>query len=37
MSAPYIRKAVEWLKARQGADGGWGEIVPVIGSIVATK
>ncbi len=25
MNAPYIRKAVEWLKARQCADGGWGE------------
>ncbi len=25
MRAPYIRKAVEWLKSRQRADGGWGE------------
>lgn len=25
VNAPYIRKAVEWLKARQCADGGWGE------------
>ncbi|MEM1343722.1 MAG: squalene--hopene cyclase [Pseudomonadota bacterium] len=25
MSQPYIRRAVEWLKARQRADGGWGE------------
>lgn len=25
MSAPYVRKAVEWLKARQLADNGWGE------------
>lgn len=25
MSAPYIRKAVDWLKARQLADNGWGE------------
>ncbi|MEM7056976.1 MAG: squalene--hopene cyclase [Pseudomonadota bacterium] len=25
MQAPYIRKAVDWLKARQRADGGWGE------------
>jgi len=25
MSAPYIRKAVEWLKSRQLADDGWGE------------
>ena len=22
---PYIRKAVDWLKAQQQADGGWGE------------
>lgn len=22
---PYIRKAVEWLRSRQNADGGWGE------------
>ncbi|HLF59014.1 MAG TPA: squalene--hopene cyclase [Alphaproteobacteria bacterium] len=25
MKAPHIRKAVDWLKSRQGADGGWGE------------
>jgi squalene-hopene/tetraprenyl-beta-curcumene cyclase len=25
MQAPYIRKAVEWLRARQREDGGWGE------------
>ena len=25
MSLPYIQKAVEWLKLRQRADGGWGE------------
>ncbi len=25
MNAPYVRKAVEWLKALQCADGGWGE------------
>jgi squalene-hopene/tetraprenyl-beta-curcumene cyclase len=25
MTAPHIRKAVEWLKSRQRADGGWGE------------
>ena len=25
MQAPYIRKAVEWLKLHQGRDGGWGE------------
>ncbi len=25
MRAPYIRKAVDWLIARQRADGGWGE------------
>lgn len=25
MQQPYIRKAVEWLKARQRPDGGWGE------------
>ncbi|MEL6997687.1 MAG: squalene--hopene cyclase [Pseudomonadota bacterium] len=25
MQQPYIRKAVDWLKARQKPDGGWGE------------
>ena len=25
MSAPYVRRAVTWLKARQRPDGGWGE------------
>jgi squalene-hopene/tetraprenyl-beta-curcumene cyclase len=25
MSQPYIRKAVDWLKARQNPDSGWGE------------
>lgn len=25
MQAPYVRKAVNWLKERQRADGGWGE------------
>ncbi len=25
MSAPYVRRAVDWLKARQQPDGGWGE------------
>jgi squalene-hopene/tetraprenyl-beta-curcumene cyclase len=25
MSAPYVRKAVDWLLAHQNADGGWGE------------
>jgi squalene-hopene/tetraprenyl-beta-curcumene cyclase len=25
MRAPYVRKAVAWLLARQQADGGWGE------------
>lgn len=25
MQAPYVRKAVAWLKARQRDDGGWGE------------
>jgi squalene-hopene/tetraprenyl-beta-curcumene cyclase len=25
MGQPWIRKAVEWLKARQREDGGWGE------------
>jgi squalene-hopene/tetraprenyl-beta-curcumene cyclase len=24
-SAPYIRKAVNWIKSRQNMDGGWGE------------
>jgi squalene-hopene/tetraprenyl-beta-curcumene cyclase len=27
MRAPYVKKAVEWLVARQNADGGWGETV----------
>ncbi|MEM9061888.1 MAG: squalene--hopene cyclase [Pseudomonadota bacterium] len=25
MNQPYVRKAVDWLKARQRPDGGWGE------------
>ena len=25
MNQPYVRRAVEWLKARQRDDGGWGE------------
>ncbi|MEL6197697.1 MAG: prenyltransferase/squalene oxidase repeat-containing protein, partial [Pseudomonadota bacterium] len=25
MSQPYIRRAVDWLKTQQHADGGWGE------------
>jgi squalene-hopene/tetraprenyl-beta-curcumene cyclase len=25
MHAPYIRKAITWLKGRQREDGGWGE------------
>ncbi|MEE8275725.1 MAG: squalene--hopene cyclase [Alphaproteobacteria bacterium] len=25
LRAPYVRKSVDWLIARQGADGGWGE------------
>ena len=25
MTSPYVSKAVQWLKARQRADGGWGE------------
>ncbi|MEM7743944.1 MAG: squalene--hopene cyclase [Pseudomonadota bacterium] len=25
MNQPYVRRAVEWLKARQRPDGGWGE------------
>lgn len=25
MNATYVRRAVAWLKARQNADGGWGE------------
>jgi squalene-hopene/tetraprenyl-beta-curcumene cyclase len=27
LRAPYVRKAVDWLVARQNADGGWGETV----------
>ena len=27
MTAPYVRKAAEWLAAHQNADGGWGETV----------
>jgi len=27
MRAPYVRRAVDWLKSRQNADGGWGETV----------
>jgi squalene-hopene/tetraprenyl-beta-curcumene cyclase len=27
MRAPYVRRAVDWLAARQNADGGWGETV----------
>ena len=26
MNQPYIRKAVNWIKSRQNADGGWGEV-----------
>ena len=26
MRQPYIRRAVDWLKARQNPDGGWGEV-----------
>ena len=25
MNAPYIRKSVDWVKAQQREDGGWGE------------
>ena len=25
LQQPYIRKAVDWLKSKQNADGGWGE------------
>ena len=25
MAAAHVRRAVAWLKARQQADGGWGE------------
>jgi squalene-hopene/tetraprenyl-beta-curcumene cyclase len=25
MSQPYVREAIDWLLARQSADGGWGE------------
>jgi squalene-hopene/tetraprenyl-beta-curcumene cyclase len=27
LDAPHVRKAVAWLKARQNADGGWGETI----------
>src|SRR5262249_34362416 len=27
MRAPYVRRAVDWLIAKQNADGGWGETV----------
>src|SRR6185369_4492525 len=27
MHAPWVRRAVDWLKARQNADGGWGETI----------
>ena len=27
LHAPHVRRAVTWLKARQNADGGWGETV----------
>src|SRR5206468_4292182 len=27
LRAPYVRRAVEWLRARQNAGGGWGETV----------
>ena len=27
LRAPWVRRAVEWLKARQNPDGGWGETV----------
>src|SRR5213594_3271417 len=27
LRAPWVRRAVEWLRARQNADGGWGETV----------
>ncbi|MDR4507327.1 MAG: squalene--hopene cyclase [Candidatus Brocadiaceae bacterium] len=27
MNAPYIRKAVEWMKNVQNSDGGWGETI----------
>jgi squalene-hopene/tetraprenyl-beta-curcumene cyclase len=26
MSLPYVRRAVDWVKARQNPDGGWGEV-----------
>jgi squalene-hopene/tetraprenyl-beta-curcumene cyclase len=26
MSRPYVRRAVNWVKARQNPDGGWGEV-----------
>ena len=25
MASPYIRRAVQWLRSKQNADGGWGE------------
>ncbi|MBP1686207.1 MAG: squalene cyclase [Deltaproteobacteria bacterium] len=27
LNAPYVRRAVAWLKAHQNADGGWGESI----------
>jgi squalene-hopene/tetraprenyl-beta-curcumene cyclase len=27
MQAPYVRRAVRWLEARQNGDGGWGESI----------
>ena len=26
MGQPYVKKAVNWLKAKQNMDGGWGEV-----------
>ena len=37
MQAPYVRNAVDWLKAKQQVDGGWGKIVQVIGSIAGMR